>query len=335
MPQTETEPLSKRAALAVGVGRSGTSFLAKLVDASPEVLYRHEPDISLPNTSIPFTPTAEDIDRYDDAARAYFARLTWLSDERTSGSRPIFRKAFRSSLGNALMPAWVYGAKALGKLGIVFHVPDMIARPEPPLVLIKSVSSTMRAPIFAHALPDLKIIHIVRHPCAVLASLVRGREAGRMLGHVFLDQLFEIPETAGYGLSHEDLKSASYPEQQAFRWMVNNDFVCRHLADHPNYLFVSYEKLCCELEAEAHRICAFLGLEVAPQMQDYIRLTTNASASDTAGYFSLIRNTMSALSKWESQLSKEEADSIIRIVERSEIGRRTIAEYQVQRARLD
>ncbi|MCA8928083.1 MAG: sulfotransferase [Alphaproteobacteria bacterium] len=335
MPKNTSEPLSSRMALVVGAGRSGTSFLTKILDASPEVLYRHEPDISRPNSRIPYTPSAADIERYRDEARSYFAALTRQSDERASGSRPVFRKAFRSTLGNAMMPGWVYGAKALGKAGIIFHVPDMIARKEPPFVVIKSVSATMRAPIFANALPNLKIIHIVRHPCAVLASLIRGRAAGKMTGEVFLEALFAIPEAHDYGLTYDELAKASYGEQQAFRWMIRNDFARRHLHGNPNYTFVSYEKLCCEPQAEAERLCAFLGLPMDEQIRDYIRLNTDAPATTDASYFSLIRNTLSALSKWESQISAEDAAAITRIVERSDLGRETIAEYQIQRARLD
>jgi len=119
MSANATEPLSRRAAMITGVGRSGTSFLGKLLDASREVLYRHEPDISILTRSIPFTPSADDIGNFDREARAYFAQLTHRSDERVSGSRPVFHKAFRTGLGNAAMPGWVYGAKALGKLGII------------------------------------------------------------------------------------------------------------------------------------------------------------------------------------------------------------------------
>ena len=246
----------------------------------------------------------------------------------------MFRKAFRSALGNALMPAWVYGAKALGKLGINFHVPDMIADGATPYMLVKSVSSTMRAPIFASAIPDLKIVHIVRHPAGVLASIIRGREAGKMQGEVHLDELFQVPEAGDYGFSYEDIANASYAEQQAFRWMVRNDFVRRHLWDSPNYLFVSYEKLCGELEAETERLCHFLNLPMEAQMREQIRQMTTGPADD-ASYFSVVRNSISALARWEKQLSAQEAAAIVGVVERSELGRQTIAEYNTQRARLD
>lgn len=326
-------PLSDRCALIVGVGRSGTTLLAKLLDSSREVLYRNEPDVVFRNTTIPFTPTADDINRHRDEAHRYFAQLSRHSDERSSGSRPVFQKAFRSKVGNWLMPAWVYGAKAAGKLGIRIRVPDLIVPDRQPLVLVKSVNA-MRGPIFAKAMPDLKVIHITRHPCGVLSSLVRGRMAGKMVGEVYLEELFKIPEANAYGLTYDDLVNASYAEQQAFRWMVRNDFVANHLADSPNYLFVSYEKLCSELDTQTKRLCTFLELDMDPQMQAFIRRTSTAPSGDVS-YFSVVRNILSGLAKWETDLSCEQAESIIRIVERSPLGRKVLEEYKTQRARID
>jgi len=231
------------------------------------------------------------------------------------------------------MPAWGYGAKALGKIGVRINVPDLIVRNRAPLVVVKSVNA-MRGPIFAKAMPDLKIIHIVRHPCGVLSSLVRGRMAGKMTGEVYLKELFQVPEANAYGLTYDDLANASYAEQQAFRWMVHNDFVNQHLADSPNYLFVSYEKLCNELDSEMRRLCAFLDLDLDPQMQAFLTRTSTAPSGD-ASYFSVVRNNLSGLAKWETELSREQAESIIRIVERSPLGRKVLEEYQIQRARLD
>jgi sulfotransferase family protein len=43
--------------LILGAPRSGTTWLAKIVDSHPDVLYRHEPDATLPGPS-PMTPDA-------------------------------------------------------------------------------------------------------------------------------------------------------------------------------------------------------------------------------------------------------------------------------------
>ena len=53
----------------VGTARSGTTFLAKLLDSHPDVLYRHEPDSVLVNTEIPFLQRREDLGTFLAPAR--------------------------------------------------------------------------------------------------------------------------------------------------------------------------------------------------------------------------------------------------------------------------
>tara|TARA_R110002096_G_scaffold435147_1_gene659513 strand:+ start:2929 stop:3933 length:1005 start_codon:yes stop_codon:yes gene_type:complete len=333
MTKVQTAPLSSRLALIAGSGRSGTSFLAKLIDASSDVLYRHEPDISARTKEFPQLPDCSNPELYADIARAYLYELTWQRDSRTMGSTPIYSKRFRSSLANRAMPALVYGAKALERVRLPARVPDLIENSREPLVLIKSVSSVLRTPIFAHAVPSLKVIHIVRHPCAVLASQIRGIKRGLMQSSDFTDELFSVPDAHNYGLSKEQIVAAPFEVQRAFRWMVHNDAVYRRLKDHPNYIFISYEKLCVELQSESKRLCEFLNMPIDDQMANYVRLVTEDGTKD-GGYFSVIKNTLSALSKWEDEVDPDVAASVIDLVQGSEIGRKTLAEYATQRAKL-
>ena len=57
-----------------GMPRSGTSWLGKIFDSHPDVVFRHEPDIDFRNTSIPWYP--EETEPYLDEARAYIANTS-------------------------------------------------------------------------------------------------------------------------------------------------------------------------------------------------------------------------------------------------------------------
>ncbi len=67
--------VARRIIFIIGFGRSGTTFLAKLLDSHPDVLYRHEPDSVLENTEIPFIPDESDLKRYRNHARSYVESL--------------------------------------------------------------------------------------------------------------------------------------------------------------------------------------------------------------------------------------------------------------------
>jgi hypothetical protein len=58
-----------------GSARSGTTFLAKIFESSPDALYRHEPDISRPTNDIPFLPGPASYEVHLDRTRVYAAEL--------------------------------------------------------------------------------------------------------------------------------------------------------------------------------------------------------------------------------------------------------------------
>jgi len=64
--------------LILGSGRSGTTFLAKLFDSHPEVIYRHEPDSIIISKNIPFQPKFDDSIHYTPETQAYINKLSSL-----------------------------------------------------------------------------------------------------------------------------------------------------------------------------------------------------------------------------------------------------------------
>ncbi|MEO0975505.1 MAG: sulfotransferase, partial [Pseudomonadota bacterium] len=261
-------PILDRTVFAYGSGRSGTTLLAKLLDASPETLYRHEPDKLLKEAALPFLPEAPDYEALKPVAAEYLTALTRPASASVSGKRPRFPKAYRSPLGDwcqgALLPA--YGAAE--RAGLALAVPDLV-RSERFFYLIKSVSSVCRVPLFAAAAPQARFIHIVRHPGAVLASLLRGIEQQLMSRNVFIEEVAGMANAKDFDLPLDRLHELSFEEQATYAWMIQNDKSERELEDDHHYYLLSYEDLCLNTKERVREMCAFIGIEYVPQMEDF------------------------------------------------------------------
>lgn len=312
----------------VGGARSGTTFLAKLLDSHPEVLYRHEPDSILINTEIPFIPRREQVPDFVGAAKQYLEALCHVRATKVSGQRPIFDKAYRSSLQKKRFLVGLYLAKAVEKAGRSFiskplNIADCIdgSQDERILCMIKSVNSPWRTLLFSEAMPNCRFIHILRHPCAVINSRLRGIESNLMQAKTYLRPPFEAGMAEGYPFSMEELEASSFEEQTAFLWMICNQRIHDDMAGREGYRIVIYEDLCRELEPTTRQLFDFAGLSWSAQTQQFIR-ELESRGTDDAGYFDVQRAPLASLDKWRDQLSGEQIAKVERIVCHAEVGRR-------------
>ena len=316
-----------RIALVIGLGRSGTTFLAKLIDTAPEVLYRHEPDAVLPTDLPGFCSSSSDqLEPLMSKAHDYVQAMAACRHLRSVGTLPTFNKTFRSGLANLTFKAMLLSAKVARRLKLTsaHSLPDLVsAEPGETLTLIKSVSTLGRARLFGEAVPQLRTIHILRHPCAVYASLHKGLEKGLMRAKPQITPLFSTPEAAIYPFTSDDMKRASFEEQIAYRWMVTNDKAANDMADSPRYLRIGYEELCTDVEAMSRRVFDHLGLPLGPQTRRFIDEVSGepVNGGKAVGYFDVKRSIKSGLDKWTSELDAATIERIQKVVSHSPLGR--------------
>jgi hypothetical protein len=315
-------------AILIGSPRSGTTWLAKIVDSHPAVLYRHEPDSINVRPDIPFVPQSQAVASWLDTTRNY---LETLQDERaskSSGSQPVFAKNYRSWLGDYIHRGFIYavkgGEKLLGNPPFLgrFQIPDLVRAQsdEDKLVFIKSVSSLCRTYMFSLACPDMRFVHIIRHPCAYVASTLRGKKLGLLSDDAYIDTLAGMPEGASYGLSIEVLRAMTREEQLAARWMLQNEKVALEMDGNPRYKRVIYEELCSHPQAVADDLFDFLGLEMSDQTRKFIE-QSSAGKSEDVRYFDVQRDSARAATGWTAELSADQIDRIRRVVSNSGLGR--------------
>src|SRR6185369_10661099 len=101
-------PNGENLVLLLGAPRSGTTWLAKILDSHPNVVYRHEPDTVIRNDAIPYLCPREGVSEFRYQAREYLARLMDVRTLKSAGSMPVFQKKFRSALGGSVHTGLIY-----------------------------------------------------------------------------------------------------------------------------------------------------------------------------------------------------------------------------------
>jgi hypothetical protein len=310
----------------LGSGRSGTTWLGKLFDSHPDVVYRHEPDSLNVNTLIPFLPPKHQAPRYVEAARLYLKELRAARYAKSLGQRPFFAKSYRSSPRQSGFVASAMALKALEQFHRAGLPPAWLRVPAfldvPPgasaTFVIKSVSSLCRAYLFSRAAPDANIIHIVRHPCGVVASRLRGIAIGLMSGETYLESLFRIDEVARYPFTYEYMKNADLEQKMTYQWMIQNDKVFVEMKNNPNYRLVRYEELCAKPCRVIKNLFQFVGLGWSSQTERFIK-SLEEKADRPSAYHGVMRSPSASVDRWTRELDREQITWILGVAAHSQM----------------
>jgi LPS sulfotransferase NodH len=295
--------------LVLGSPRSGTTWLAKIIDSHPTILYRHEPDeIREPRA---------DLDPAGQIAE-------WIAERRlpVCGTRPFFHKSWRPApIGLAHM-ALVGGLKVAMHLPVVGEglarcsLPDLIAtkRQTKARALIKLVNwSGIPA---ARALPDSRSLLIMRHPCAQVDSVLRG--ASEPMWTVHDDWLKPIAYAALHGIDLPTFRALPDAAKYAWAWRAFNEAALEGLESLPNAKLVIYENLCVQSETVVRDVFSFAGLTWNAQTAKFLAASTN---QQKAGYFSVFRNSAAMIDRWRIRMAPDAQAQVRSVVRESPLVR--------------
>lgn len=313
------------AVLVLGSPRSGTTWLGKIFDSHPEVFYLHEPDTLLRNDAFPHLAEAEESEAHREAAARYLAELSRVRQPKAAASTPVFAKAFRRPWQDRMRTALVHAVRASSavsaKLRVPFAlgVPDLVRRDRQPRALvIKSVSALGRAPLFLTAMPTLRLVHLVRHPCSQIASRLRGRALGVLDAQTFVRPFARTRCASSLGLSEANMAALPVEGQMACQWMIQNTMVHQALADDPRYRLVLYEDLCRAPESLTRELFDWCALPWSSQTETFLRAST---VGGSERYFGVVRNSQAEIGKWRERLDARQIAIITDIAARSALGR--------------
>ena len=310
---------SDRVILILGATRSGTSWLAKIFDSHPDVLYRHEPDTVIRNYELPWMCPPDGVAAHLATARAYLGQLIETATLKTAGSLPIFAKRYQGAVARQLRTGIIYGLRAMDMAGarrVVrdVPVPDLVDLADHPelRVVIKSVSSRGRARLFAEALPGSRIIFIVRDPWGQVASMLRGSALGKFEEPVPVGELLATEQARRYGLTEARFEALPVVEQFAWNWAILNEKAIDDLGGIESVKVLRYQDLCVHPMHEARELLAFADLAWDPQTERFIERSTTFNGRDR--YYQVFKNTTAAMNRWREELAPEDQRRILAVV---------------------
>lgn len=242
---------------------------------------------------------------------------------KVTGKTPLFRKSYRSGPREAAHRLNLAIGHVLDSLGIAKKrdlVWDMVQKDatDDLVTVIKSVNSLARAPLFAHALPNTPIVHIIRHPAGVVASRLRGANRGLMGSKTYIDSLFDAGYAEASGLKREQVQEWPLEKQFAFEWMTLNETVYRSLRNHEQYICVTHEALSRSTEKTTQSILAHIGIDWNEQTAHFIRSLRAKTAS--SGFFDVQRAPEPQIERWRNEMTNTQLKWIEEVIEPSRVG---------------
>jgi hypothetical protein len=308
----DVERLAASAILILGAPRSGTTWLAKIIDSHPDVLYRHEPD---------------ELNRAADRPTPAAQVCVWISEHglRAAAKRPYFPKSWRPEplrlvrQGLALALAAGQRSKPTAMLSRDIGLPDLVmpGRRHRVRAAIKLVNWDGRRAV--STMPDCRCCLIVRHPCGQVASVMAGHATGRFGSSASEAMSNGAAFAAARGVGETAFRSLPPAAQLAWCWLAFNEPAVEALQGRHNARVVLYEDLCRHPETITRDLFAFAGLDWNRQSATFLAQSTDSDRAD--GYYGVHRISSLVADRWRRDMPRKDQDAVRAVVRASPLRR--------------
>jgi hypothetical protein len=304
--------------------RSGSTWLGKLLDTNSQVLYLHEPDkIDKGLDLLPYWPSDPGAPEVQGAARSYLRRLLAQRSHHVVGQPPFFPKSYRDRQAERVRTALIYATKLASRVGLGgladrICVPDLAERGRRMVPVIKSVGAHGRAAALIGASGRrLRPILLLRHPCACIASMRRGRRLGLIGQPPAFGGLLDSSSARQLRRAAEPIIDSDELSQDAWLWLLANAEAHRAIAA-AGGLVLLLDEVLRDPQGQIERVLSHCRLAPQPELARFIA----TSHSRNGAFFSVFRRPEQILHGWQEELSRAEIRRIADIVGRHPIGER-------------
>lgn len=301
-----------------GTGRSGSTWLGALLNSHPDVAYRFEPFHRIKNNPCIREARAKveaGTFTQSDIPTIYDALLTATP---LTEKPPFFPKRFGRTFGRKL--AWPL-ARRVGLARRVFEamytppmgVPLIFKEVNLELLMIKFLEQT-----------TTRVVYLVRHPGACVASFLAGQSAGLMPVRRFklLPELLRTHDAALADRYESRVDSLSDCQRNALLWRIDIERAYAAVEGHSRAKIVAYEALCREPASITRATLEFFDIPYDEQVERFLQASTRPRPSHrfvradifANSYFSVFRDPSESMDRWRSKLSNEHKDEISEVV---------------------
>ncbi|WAJ70701.1 sulfotransferase [Catenovulum adriaticum] len=299
-------------ALLVGMPRSGTTWLAKGVDRQKNTIYFHEPD-SEEKINIPHFIEDTEVENHIDTVRQYLPGIINNKSLKVIGRLPFYPKEKLSSIALNTNKAKIYLAKIANSLFKKINIKKAsisLPKSQDNVIFWKSIESPARLNVLAQANPEMPIAYVVRHPCGVINSELRGISSHEFGDNLPIYQAFGLMEelvnsSVGKALNFDmdQFKALTPAQRLAVRWLIYNEKALNDVKNNDNIKLFIYEDICSDPKREFKKIYDHLGLKDNGEIEQYVLETTS---SETETYYSIQKDPLHSAMKWRKQLPAED-----------------------------
>ena len=268
-----------RSILIAGTGRSGTTWLADII-ASPIIPCR-----------VMFEP-------YHSDKVSEFNSYHYFHYLRPEDDDPQLQSFCQKIFSGAIRHPWI---------------DRQIEHLRPEYRLVKEIRANLFLRWIHDRFPEVPLLFIIRHPCAVVLSRMNLKWATDSDIEPFLAQPALIEDFLSDKMNM--IKRAKTPEEKhALIWCISNLVPLHQFRSHPLHI-VFYEHLCEQPEVELPKIFNTIGHSFNDSAVDRV-----SRPSTTAMRTSAVVTGRDKISHWREKLASKQIDNILSVVEQFGLG---------------
>lgn len=316
----EAVPASRRLMAIFSTPRAGSTWLGAIAASHPEVAYRFEPFSRITKMS---AAHRDEIHRlvetgFDDAALERLYTLLLPAHPETD-KPPTFPKRYATLALRGKAALWPLARKL--RLGAGLYRRLYTPRGTPRIVwkevgrvpILESLATTVRLPL----------LYLLRHPCAVVSSLIVGQQhqlmpTGRSS---VLEPILSRHDTQLADRYVPQLDALTNAEKEALLWRVDVERAITALANCPTARIIIYEDLCTRPEQVTATMFQHFGLDDHEQVRAFVHQSVHPPATGqrrtdrwSNAYFTIYRDPITSRDKWKTTINSKDRDAVMRVV---------------------